>query len=237
MSAKADLWMPLFIGDYLRDTRRLTTEQHGAYLLLIMEYWVGGPLPDDDAVLANIAGLSSDAWGIHRAMLERFFTISGGHWTHKRIDAERIRAIDNQSKRAERAAKAANARWNAQGNASGNAPSIRQALLGQCPSPSPSPSPSESENNEESSGGRGRRLPANFKMPPDWLAWASENSELTQADIGREAASFVDHFHSTPGGRGRKSDWLATWRNWVRRARPGPRSFSMAEGKPSGWRS
>ena len=68
---KADIWMPLYIGDYLADTTRLTTEQHGAYLLLIMDYWRSGKLPDNDAVLMQITRLQPNAWSNARAMLEQ----------------------------------------------------------------------------------------------------------------------------------------------------------------------
>ena len=53
--SKVDIFMPLYIGDYLKDTTRLTAEQHGAYLLLMMDYWVNGPLPANDSSLAMVS--------------------------------------------------------------------------------------------------------------------------------------------------------------------------------------
>ncbi|EQD26556.1 protein containing DUF1376, partial [mine drainage metagenome] len=95
--SKITIWMPFYIADYLADTTRLTTEQHGAYLLLIMDYWRNGPLPDDDLALANITRLNSQAWKKNRSAMVRMFQLSEGSWCHKRIDEERSRALSNQS--------------------------------------------------------------------------------------------------------------------------------------------
>jgi uncharacterized protein YdaU (DUF1376 family) len=78
-------WMPLYVGDYLRDTRDLNTLQHGAYLLLIMHYWQHDALPSDDARLAAITGLSIAQWRRIREPVQAKF--SDG-WRHKRIEAE-----------------------------------------------------------------------------------------------------------------------------------------------------
>jgi uncharacterized protein YdaU (DUF1376 family) len=78
-------WMPLYVGDYLRDTRDLNTLQHGAYLLLIMHYWQHDALPSDDARLAAITGLSVAQWRRIREPVQAKF--SDG-WRHKRIEAE-----------------------------------------------------------------------------------------------------------------------------------------------------
>ena len=133
--------MPLYIGDYLADTSRLTTEQHGAYLLLLMDYWRSGRLPDNDQVLAQIAKLSPDAWSNARAMLEQFFSIEEGYWVHGRVEKELAQSLENKAKNHQRAVLAAEKRWSKQQkDATSNANSNAQAMLKQCPSPSPSPS-------------------------------------------------------------------------------------------------
>lgn len=91
--SKPDTWMPIYIGDYLADTSRLTTEQHGAYFLLIMDYWINGPLPDDDVALAQVTRLQPAVWKKHRPVLERLFKVIDGQWRHKRIDEEYAKAV------------------------------------------------------------------------------------------------------------------------------------------------
>jgi uncharacterized protein YdaU (DUF1376 family) len=89
-------WMPLYVADYLRDTRRLTAAEHGAYLLLIMEYWTAGELPDDDRQLSRIACMTPAEWRRARPNVQGFFQDG---WTHKRINAELARSAEISSKR------------------------------------------------------------------------------------------------------------------------------------------
>lgn len=86
----AGVWMPLYVADYLADTGHLSTEEHGAYLLLIMHYWQHGSLPDDDAKLARICRLSLKKFKSTRSHLEGLFSPG---WKHKRVDMERDKSL------------------------------------------------------------------------------------------------------------------------------------------------
>lgn len=82
-------YMRLYIADYLADTAHLSAAQHGAYLLLIMNYWqTGRALPADDSKLARIARMTPKEWAEHGPMLAEFFHDIDGAWHHKRIDHE-----------------------------------------------------------------------------------------------------------------------------------------------------
>jgi uncharacterized protein YdaU (DUF1376 family) len=91
------IWMPLYVRDYLADTRHLTTQQHGAYLLLIMEYWTKGRLPESETDLRRITSLTRGQWQRHKPVLGALFQQPG--WRHPRIDAELKKAHELRLKR------------------------------------------------------------------------------------------------------------------------------------------
>jgi hypothetical protein len=63
----------------------------------------------------------------------------------------------------------------------------------------------------------GTALPKDWKLPDDWKAWAE--AERPDIDVIVAADSFRDFWIAKPGKDGRKADWQATWRNWVRNQR------------------
>lgn len=84
--AKVDIWMPVYIGDYLRDTEELNAEEHGAYLLLLMHYWLkGGVIGSDVARLSRVARTSEET---ARFILGYYFTLEDGNYKNKRADEE-----------------------------------------------------------------------------------------------------------------------------------------------------
>lgn len=58
------------------------------------------------------------------------------------------------------------------------------------------------------------RLPADWSPSGDDFAFcATERKDLNPNDV---ASRFRDYWIAQPGAKGRKLDWPATWRNWVR---------------------
>jgi uncharacterized protein YdaU (DUF1376 family) len=131
---KVDVYIPIYVGDYLKDTRDLTAEEHGAYLVLLLEMWNReGYLPNDPVMLARLATVKRSRWPDVWATISRFFTITERGVTQKRL----LRELEI----AQRKKATAVLRAQAGGIAKARAASSRaQAALGGCPSPSPSPS-------------------------------------------------------------------------------------------------
>lgn len=73
---------------------------------------------------------------------------------------------------------------------------------------------------EQGASPNGSRLPADWALPIEWMTWAV--SERPELNAQAEADRFRDYWHGVAGAKGRKADWQATWRNWIRNARGGP---------------
>lgn len=110
--AKPDAWMPLYLADFIADTAHLTTEQVGAYTLLLAAAWRrGGFLPDDGEQLQALTRLQDAAWARSWAVLRAFWTATGdGHLTQKRLAAEYHGAVERYGKRLASSAAAVAAR-------------------------------------------------------------------------------------------------------------------------------
>ena len=80
-------YMQLYIADYLADTMHLSAEEHGAYLLLMFNYWqTGKPIPKHR--LAKIARLTNERWADVEPSLQEFFCDNGEEWVHLRIEED-----------------------------------------------------------------------------------------------------------------------------------------------------
>lgn len=97
-------YMQLYVADYLADTAHLTTEEHGAYLLLLFSYWqTGKPLRADR--LSSVSRLSNERWTDVERTLSEFFHVENGTWTHFRVEAD-LEKVGSKSKNNSEAGKA-----------------------------------------------------------------------------------------------------------------------------------
>lgn len=132
--------LPLWTDAYLSDTRHLSTEEHGAYLLLLMEAWrrPNCDLPDDDVFMARAAGLSPDRWAAIRPVVLAFWKRDGRRrtWSQKRLQRERDYVATKRQLQRDKAAK----RW--KGEKSADAPAEPRQSRGNAPTPTPTPTTS-----------------------------------------------------------------------------------------------
>lgn len=89
------------------------------------------------------------------------------------------------------------------------------------------------ENHQGTTSGprkRGTRIPDPFVLTADMKVWGS--AEVPGLDLVAHTREFVDHFRAASGTNATKRDWVAAWRNWMRRAhRSTPRSQTFAQQK------
>jgi len=175
------------VSAYLKKTMGLNAEQHGAYLLLLISYWVDGPPPDDDAFLGAITRMQPAQWRKTRPVMLRYFYIEDGVWRQERADEELERWAERKRKFSERAAAGGRAKA-----AKSTASSTPKALLRGC-TPSPSTeveAPKRASTLCGPNGSFARLDGANAPPgePVDWTALVIANLEKQERTAGEKTA-------------------------------------------------
>ena len=167
MSEKVDIHMPIFIGDYLRDTGDLTTEEHGAYFLLLMSMWTArGSLPLTRLYL--IAKVPAKRWGAVWGTIGRFFEVVGERVSQGRL----LRELGLALTRVESAR--SNGRMGGRPKAKPNpdetgrlTDGVTHGQTGTEPRPKAKPNPDESSSSASGSPSFSDPIPSSSSQPPD----------------------------------------------------------------------
>jgi uncharacterized protein YdaU (DUF1376 family) len=196
-------YLPLYTGDYLRDTQHLSCSEHGIYLKLLMHCWdQKGPTPLDERKLCGIVNArSSDEIEALRRVLAEFFTkMEDGHYNHRmQMEIERCEAISS----ARSAAGTLGYQAKAKQLLSKSRARARQVPLS--PSPSPSPEPIKTSNLKVAS------TQAQLDCPHLHVLelWAEVLPDLPRHDPEQWRGARADHLRS----RWRETATLKKWQN------------------------
>lgn len=233
--AKPDTWMPLKIEPWTKKTARLSLAERGAYMDLLLAYWVGGPLPaDDEDTLKRMARCTDKEWKQVRVKVLAFFTRDGDVLRQGRADEELAEAAARYERRASagRSGGQAKAKQTPKQN-----PSIATAEPVAEPQASYKEHSSSDEAEANASGAKrlkpskGTRLASDWK-PSEATREHGRKHNLTHGEFCEIINEFREYFRSPDATRPVKKDWDGACCRWITRAAPGVVSRRARRGQP-----
>lgn len=177
-----------------------------------------GFVPDE---MVSVLGSASQAQRLVSAGL--WTVVDGGYqfheWTDSGRNPSRSEVLSRRQKEADkkakaRAAKSRNAQANTgrpQGTDAGHPGGVPGGVGSTTPLPS---TPSKEDSLRSSSPRRrGTRIPDDFTVSPDMVAWARER--VSHVDGRTETEKFINYWSAKSGRDATKLDWEKTWKNWM----------------------
>jgi uncharacterized protein YdaU (DUF1376 family) len=188
------------IGDYRRDTMHLSLLEHGVYRQLLDLYYLNECELNANA-MRLICARNADEMQAVETVLNEFFIKTNTGYAHKRCDAE----IERFHAKSQKAKASADARWKPT-----NANAMRTHSEGNANH--------KPITNNHKPIIKGSRLSNDWVLPNEWIDEAKKiNKSLSTAQVKFIADGFKDYWIGLAGSKAIKLDWLATWRNWIRK--------------------
>jgi uncharacterized protein YdaU (DUF1376 family) len=208
------------IGDFIKATARMTDGQTMAYLRMLWMYYDSErPLPDNSKILSFQLGASQEDVEL---LLITFFTLEDDGWHQSRCDQE----IDAYRSFLDKKSNAGRASAERRKNSSSTG--VEQVLNGCLTAVqlTTNQQPLTTNQKKKREMQRGTRLHNLFEFPQAWVDFCSQTRpELNPQETFEQ---FRDYWVAQPGQKGVKTDWEATWRNWVRRQQA-PKKFASEQ--------
>jgi len=188
------------IGDYMSHTNHLSLLEDIAYRRLLDLYYLHErPLNSGVASVARQIGMREHEIEV-QTVLEEFFKLTEDGWVNKRADLviEEYRAKIQQTSKAGKASAERRLSKRSTVVATDVQPNIKQETITKKQEPSSAKKPA-------------KKCPKDFEVTDDMKTWVK--SECPLVDFAEQTKVFRDYEFTAA-----KSDWVGTWRNWMRKA-------------------
>ena len=104
-------YVPWFHGDFLRSTAGWTLTERGVYFMLLCAQWEQGPLPEDPARLAAIAGIDASAMTSIWQVVGRKFRKTRSGLVNRRMGEHKKAVLDYRAHLSAAGKKGMASRW------------------------------------------------------------------------------------------------------------------------------
>lgn len=212
------------IGDYAKKAGHLSPLEHGVYNLIIDSYYDREQAPTLLEAMRWARARSEEEKSAVLAVLDEFFTLDGDRYHQNRIEEELGHYHDKAEKNREIAIQREQTKRDRREHDRGTPErrSVARFEHDSCTDGSPEdhepctsgqPNHKPLTTNQEKKS-RGSRLPEDWHPTSEDTAFCkAERPDLRPSEVAKR---FYDYWIAIPGAKGRKADWSATWRNWVR---------------------
>ena len=235
---RVDVYLPLYVRDFLTSTIGWTAEERGHYLTLLMIQWDRGALPAEANDLERLSPGVCQCWSI---LAGKFPVCEDGTRRNAKLEEHRTRCVEIREKRSQAAKSAASGRWSGDASRIANASQTHsKRIANACHPTSTSTSTSNAESSPDgedtqqaapvvaTSEPPGRRTRS---RPKDAIGWSVDSGwqGITDADrqtwataypactLDIELARATEWLKANPT-KARKSNWRRFLVSWLTRS-------------------